>query len=64
MPKKPITMALPREPNPKAISAYGQTPLAGSVWRKSRINTIRAARQTAQLCVLLEMQPPEAEEAA
>lgn len=58
-------MAIPKKKtNPGAIPIHSQTPLAGGGGRKSRINTIKQARQTAQLYVTFEMQSPEAEEAA
>lgn len=47
-----------------AIPIHGQTLLVGGSGRKSRINTIKQARQTAQLCVTFEMRSREAEEAA
>lgn len=60
--KKPKHQKNPTKP--ETIPTHGQTLLAGRGGRKSRINTIKQARQTAQLCVTFEMQSPEAEEAA
>lgn len=44
MPKSQLQWIF-QENNPGAIPRHGQTALAGDGWRKSRINTIKEARQ-------------------